>query len=442
MSNEQSNQEQLDRSLGPLMIWGLGVGYVISGEYFGWNLGLAEGGPYGFMLAMALVTLMYVCFTLSYAELACALPKAGGAFVYGHRAFGREIGFLVGWAQILEFVFAPPAIAFAIGAYLNTYFPTTSPLWFSVGAYGLFTLLNMWGVKHSALFELVITIFAVIELLIFTGVTLPHFSIEHFTQDPLPNGWAGSFAALPFAIWFYLAIEGVANLAEEAKDPQRQISRGFIYAMATLVFLAICVFVSSVGVAGWKAIVYDPQTQQPSDSPLPLAIALVVGNHHLFYHLLVTIGLFGLVASFHGILLVAGRALFEFGRVGYLPRRIGQTHPTRKTPHFALAVNGVIGLIALFLGHTGDMITLAVFGALFLYIVSMLSLLKLRRSEPELNRPYKTPLYPLLPYCALGIALLCMGSMYIFHLKIGLFFTALMGGAWGVYKVILAPKFD
>ena len=66
----------LSKSLGPLMIWGLGVGYVISGEYFGWNLGLIEGGPYGMLVATLIVTILYICFTLSYAELACALPEA------------------------------------------------------------------------------------------------------------------------------------------------------------------------------------------------------------------------------------------------------------------------------------------------------------------------------------------------------------------------------
>ena len=78
------------------MIWGLGVGYVISGEYFGWNLGLEHGGPYGMLVATLLVTVMYVAFVLSYAELACALPRAGGAFVYAQRAFGPRLGLVAG----------------------------------------------------------------------------------------------------------------------------------------------------------------------------------------------------------------------------------------------------------------------------------------------------------------------------------------------------------
>ncbi|MEL7340091.1 MAG: amino acid permease, partial [Bacteroidota bacterium] len=113
--------EGLKPSLGPLMLWGLGVGYVISGMYFGWNLGLPEGGTGGLAVATILVSIMYLCFTFSYTELACAIPKAGGAFDYARRALGPEFGFLGGMAQNIEFIFAPPAIAFAIGAYLGPF---------------------------------------------------------------------------------------------------------------------------------------------------------------------------------------------------------------------------------------------------------------------------------------------------------------------------------
>src|SRR5829696_5125116 len=101
--------EHLRRTLGPLMLWGLGVGYVISGMYFGWNLGLAEGGTLGFAIATFVIIILYICFTFSYTELACAIPKAGGAFDYTTRGVGKNIGFIAGMAQIIEFVFAPPA---------------------------------------------------------------------------------------------------------------------------------------------------------------------------------------------------------------------------------------------------------------------------------------------------------------------------------------------
>src|SRR6476659_1308316 len=108
-------KNELKRVLSPLMLWGLGVGYVISGMYFGWNLGLAEGGTLGLAIATFFIIILYTTFTFSYTELACAIPKAGGVFDYATKGLGKEIGFIAGMAQIIEFVFAPPAIAAAIG---------------------------------------------------------------------------------------------------------------------------------------------------------------------------------------------------------------------------------------------------------------------------------------------------------------------------------------
>jgi ethanolamine permease len=406
-SSVAGSGHSLERTLGPITIWALGVGYVISGMYFGWNLGLPVGGPYGLLLATVVVTVMYVTFVLGYMELSCALPRAGGAFVYAREAFGPGVGFLAGVAQCIEFVFAPPAIALAIGTYAALYRPEIPPWAFAVVAYGLFTGLNAWGVKQSALFELGITILAVGELLIFAGVALPRFEWTHFAQDPLPKGWVGAFAAVPFAIWFYLAIEGVANIAEEAKEPSRDLPRGFLLAMATLVLLAATTLFGAVGVAGWKAVVYPPGSETASDSPLPLALAQVFGPKHPLYHLVVGIGLCGLLASFHGIILVAGRATFELGRAGYFPTRLGVIHPDRRTPVWALVANMVVGLGALATGKTAEIIAVAVLGALTLYVVSMLSLFKLRASRPELPRPFKTPLYPVVPGVALVLAIGC-----------------------------------
>ena len=418
----------LKRTLGPFMIWGLGVGYVVSGEYFGWNLGLSHGGPLGMLVATLLVTIMYVTFVMSYAEVACALPRAGGVFIYANRAYGPTLGFAAGVSQLIEFLFAPPAIALAIGAYLQAY-TSAVPAWgFAVIAYFIFTGLNIWGVRQSALFELAVTVLAVGGLLLFAGTALPHFSWTYFAQDPLPNGWGGIMAALPFAIWFYLAIEGIANVAEETREPQRDISRGFISAMATLVFLALLVFFSAIGVRGWEAIVFDAAGNQ-SDTPLPLALGYLTGREGIIYHGVVVLGLFGLVASFHGILLIAGRATFEFGRTGYLPAIFGRTLPHRQSPAAALILNMLIAFGALATGQTGELITMAAFGALVLYMFSMASLFRLRKTEPDLPRPYVTPLYPYLPAVALFLSTVCFGAMLFTNPGIGFTFIAIMIGS-------------
>ena len=428
-ATETKTNAHLSRTLGPLMLWGLGVGYVISGMYFGWNLGLAEGGTYGLGLATIFIIILYITFTFSYTELACAIPKAGGVFDYATRALGKDAGFIAGMAQIIEFVFAPPAIAAAIGAYFHIFFPQIPVTVIAIVAYIIFTGLNIYGVKAAATFELVITILAVVELLIFAGATLPHFEWENVTVNAFPNGFKGAWAAIPFAIWFFLGIEGVANVAEEAVNPQRNILIGFGSALLTLIVLCILTFLSSVGVAGWEAIVYPSPGAEPSDSPLPLALAKITGNSGWLYHLLITIGLMGLVASFHGIILAAGRATFEFGRVGYIPVAFGKVHSKFKTPANALLINMVVGIIALLTGKTSEIITIACFGALTLYIFSMITVLVLRKKEPDIERPFKVPFFPYFPYIALIIAIISLIAMTTLNLSVAfVYFAILLAG--------------
>lgn len=407
------------------MLWGLGVGYVISGMYFGWNLGLEKGGTLGLAIATFFIIILYITFTFSYAELASAIPKAGGGFDYTRRAFGDTWGFVAGMAQNIEFIFAPPAIAFAIGAYFNLFFPSVPIIVISIISYILFTALNIRGVKISALFELGITLFAVGELLLFAGITLPDFSSDAFFENSLPNGISGIFAALPFAIWFFLGLEGVANVAEETINPQRTIKVGFSSALITLIVLCLLVFAGAVGVGGWENIVYRADGST-SDSPLPLALINIVGENNFLYHLLITVGLFGLIASFHGLILAAGRASYEFGKVRFAPPVFGKIHPTFHTPANALLLNMGIGILALLTGKTAEIITIAVFGALFLYFFSMISLIKLRMSEPELPRPFKVPFYPLFPYTALIITLVALIAMIVFNLVLFLLFFSIM----------------
>ena len=434
----------LKKALGPITLWGLGVGYVISGEYFGWNLGLPAGGTYGMLFAFALITVMYVTFVFSYTEMACAIPRAGGVFVYAQRGLGLTAGYLGGIAQAVEFVFAPPAIAMAIGGYIqlwiqaetvtafNAQWPIDITVFIALIAYIVFTALNIWGVKQAAVFELFVTVVAAAGLVLFTCVSAPHFTLTSFTANAWPNGWTGALAAIPFAIWFYLAIEGVANAAEEAVHPQRDVSRGFGGAILTLVVLACCAFFFSVGVGGWERVVYpadqlttiDGAVQvlpgaETSDSPLPLAFGQIAGDDSLLYHAIVAIGLLGLIASFNGIILASGRALFEMGRVGFFFRFMGRANRTTRTPVNALLVNWGVGITAILFLDTGGLITMSAFGAVTLYIVSMVALIRLRHTEPNLERPYMTPFYPVFPIVALLIALFSLATMAYFNFDAG-----------------------
>jgi ethanolamine permease len=258
----------------------------------------------------------------------------------------------------------------------------------------------------------------------------------------VPHGASGVLAALPFAIWFYLGIEGVANAAEEAREPQRDIAFGFGAALATLIGLALLVFVAAVGVAGWQAVVYAPGSSEPSDAPLPLALARVVGRDSALYALLLSVGLFGLVASFHGILLAAGRATLELGRAGFLPRILGRIHAASGTPRIALCVNMLLGVATILTGSTAEIITLSCFGALSLYVLSLSALFRLRHLEPALARPYRAPMYPWLAGSALAIALACMAALSVSQPRLLALFLGLNALAVLHYDVNIRRRTD
>lgn len=432
---EENGSPKLKRTLGPLMLWGLGVGYVIGGMYFGWNLGLKEGGTLGLAIATGFIIVMYLCFTFSYTELACAIPKAGGVYDYATRALGKNWGFIGGMAQNIEFIFAPPAVAFAIGAYFNLLIPGIPIIGFAIIFYLIFTFLNIRGIQAAAMFELFITIIAVVALLIFAGATLPSFEFKNLEKNALPNGYGGVFAAIPFAIWFFLAIEGVANVAEETRNPQKNILIGFGSAILTLVILCVLTFISSVGVGGWENVVFD-EAGGTSDSPLPLALKTVVGEGSWLWHLLITASIIGLVASFHGIILAAGRTTMEFGKTGSAPKVLGKIHSKFHTPYMALIFNMLVGIIALLTGKTGEIITIACFGALGLYIISMVSIIKLRKTEPDLERPFRVPFYPILPIIALIIATFSFVAMSVYNpLLLGIFLVIVFG-CFGIFRLV------
>lgn len=435
---------KLKSSLGPLHLWGIAVGLVISGEYFGWSYGWGAAGTLGFLVTTILVASMYAAFIFSYTELTAAIPHAGGPFAYSRRAFGPTGGLIAGLATLIEFVFAPPAIALAIGAYLNVQFPAPDPKTAAVGAYIVFTGLNILGVRIAATFELIVTVLAVLELLVFMGVVTPGFSVSNFVL----NGWAGQeqfsgaavagiFAAIPFAIWFFLAIEGAAMAAEEAKDPRRTIPVAYISGILTLLVLAFGVMIFAGGVGDWKAL-------SNINDPLPQAMKEVVGERSGWLHMLVWIGLFGLVASFHGIILGYSRQFFALAHAGYLPSALAKLHPRFQTPHRAIIVGGLIGIAAIYsdglinlqgMSLTAAMITMAVFGAIVMYIMSMLSLFKLRRSEPAMERPFKAPGYPMVPAVALVLAVVCLVAMAWFNVVIGLVFTGFMAVGYVYFQL-------
>lgn len=405
----------LKKAIRPIHLWAIAVGLVISGEYFGWNYGWGVAGTVGFLIATLIITVLYITFIFSFTELTTSIPHAGGPFAYSYKAFGPLGALVAGYATLAEFLLATPAIAFALGNYVHFLYPSLPVLWTAIGCYVVFTGINLLGIKESAIFTLVVTLLAVGELLIYMGIVAPSFKSTNFFHNAMPAGWGGVFAALPFAMWLYVCIEGVAMVAEEVKNPAKTIPAGYISGILTLMLLAIGVMVLTGGITDWQQLT-------AIDYPLPESIGIVLGKNNSITKLFAGIGLFGLIASFHSIIIGYSRQMFALGRSGFLPGILATVNRKYQTPHWSLLVGGLFGIIALCLGKTDQLVILSVLGAALMYIMSMISLFVLRKKEPALHRPFKVPLYPWFPAIALVLSIVALLAIMYYNRWLSLLF--------------------
>ncbi|HEV7871017.1 MAG TPA: ethanolamine permease [Modestobacter sp.] len=379
---------------GWLLLAGLGVSAVISGDYAGWNFGLAEGGFGGLLIAVVLMAVMYTAMVFGLAELGSALPTAGGGYTFARRALGPWGGYATGIAVLIEYAIAPAAIATFIGAYVESLglFGITDGWWVYLAVYALFIGVHLLGVGEALKAMFVVTAIALLGLIVFLVGAIPQFDAGNLlditptdaagASNFLPYGVIGIWAAFPFAIWFFLAVESVPLAAEEARDPARAMPRGIIAAMAVLVVLAVLMLVFTPGAGGSAAMA-------ESGNP-PVDALAAAGASGGLTRVVNYAGLFGLVASFFSIIYAYSRQTFALSRAGYLPRSLSVTN-ARKAPVLALLVPGAIGFVLSLTGQGAILLNMAVFGATVSYVLMMVSHIVLRRREPDLPRPYRTP---------------------------------------------------
>ena len=417
---EYFGKRTLRRHAGVWSLWALGVAAVISGDFFGWNFGLAYGFG-GLLVATLAITVMYFGLCYSIAEMSPALPHTGGAYSFARSAMGPWGGFTTGVAETIEYVITPAVIVVGIGSYMDTIsddlfgFTLPQALWWAI-FYAIFVGLNYIGVEASFRFTVAICLLSLAILVVFYAGALTELDFGKWAIET-NGGWfidgvPGVFYALPFAIWFYLAIEELPLAAEESADPRRDIPRGTIWGLVTLVVTGFLVLFLNSGIA--------PGSKGLSDSGEPLLDGLkTIFGSGTSASLLGLVAVAGLVASFHTIIFAYGRNIFSLSRAGYYPHPLSVTHGKRQTPHVALLVGAVIGWIAAYILHkwgTGTvgaaLLNMAVFGAVISYAMQCLSFILLRRRFPEIERPYRSPVGEWGAAVAGIIALISLGAIF------------------------------
>ena len=420
MSEHHVDQDYLAKrqlkkgTAGWVLLAGLGVSYVISGDFAGWNFGIGVAGWGGFAIAAVLMAVMYLTLVLSLAEMSAAIPAAGGGYSFARQVMGPSGGYLTGLAVLIEYVLAPAAIVVFIGAAVEALVGLNGPVIYAT-FYLIFVSIHLIGAGEALKLMMVITALAVFAILA-TAITLfgsfETANLFDIPPDPsiaganeyLPFGWHGVWAALPFGMWLFLAIEGVPLAAEEAKDPATDVPRGIVGAMLFLLVTAVLVVFLLAGAVGADAI---------GNSPVPLVDALKHTGNTTLATTVNVLGLAGLIASFFSIIYGYSRLVFALSRAGYLPRFLSLTNE-RKAPVWALAIPAALGFL-ISLTREGDLIiAMAVVGATISYALMALSHILLRIKHPDMHRPYKTPGGVLTSSICLVLAVIALTGVYAF----------------------------
>ncbi|RDL43241.1 ethanolamine permease [Marinomonas piezotolerans] len=418
-------KRQLKRgTAGWLLLAGLGVSYVISGDFAGWNFGIGEAGWGGFAVAAVLMGIMYLTLVLSLAEMSASIPAAGGGYSFARQAMGPVGGYITGLAVLIEYALAPAAIVIFIGSAVEELLGFNGPVVYAL-FYLVFIGIHLAGVGEALKVMMVISGLAVVAILGTAVALIGDFDASRLfdiaptdaagASEFMPFGWYGVWAALPFAMWLFLAVEGVPLAAEEAKDPAKDVPKGIIGAMIFLLFTATLVVLLLAGVTGAEAI---------GSSAVPLVDALNVAGKPTLATLVNVLALAGLVASFFSIIYGYSRLVFALSRAGYLPKMLSVTNE-RKVPARALIIPGIFGFLASLTGEGDLMLGMAVVGATVSYALMAISHILLRVKQPNLERPYKTPGGVITSGIALVLSIVALTGVYAYDPRAFMYTLAL-----------------
>jgi ethanolamine permease len=366
---------------------------------------------------------MYVCMVFCISELTAALPHAGGFYSFTRSAFGPLGGFICGVTDTIEYVLTVSVTVVAVAGYLQPLAPSV-PLWvWWVACYAVFLSINIFGVALTLSSQLWLTLIAIVVLFVFGAGVLQQgafhvASLFNVAPDPghsaqgLPKGIFGIFAAFPFAIWWYLAIESLPLAAEETHNVVRDVPKALITGIFTLLGLSLLVLLLNTGIAG------GADAMGKSAAPMSDALIAVFGKGALSTALIIA-AVAGLLTTIHGSIYAYGRVIFALSRAGYFPRILSVTGK-KKTPWLALLAGGAVGLACVFLidsfGATSKLgaalLNMAVFGAVISYSIVMLAYIKLKLTRKDLARPYQSPLGIFGAVLGTVLALVALGACF------------------------------
>jgi len=441
----------LKRSLGPLNVTLLGIGAIIGAGIFA-TIGTAAAGDASrpgagpsLMLSFCITAVVCAFTALCYAEMAAMVPISGSAYTYSYATMGELVAWIIGWDLILEYAIGNVAVAISWANYFRSFmhdaFGVDIPQWLSTdfrtarkipgliesaphvfglpivfnllafGIVALITIVLVWGIKESAEFNAVMVGVKILVLLFFIGIAFYFVSPSNMTKNwhPFqPTGWGGTLAGAAVVFFAYIGFDAVSTVAEETKNPARDLPIGIIASLIICTIFYVVVAAVFTGLIPYNELVRRLATEQAE--PLTMALGHVAPDARWAS----AVVSFGSVVAHTAVLLVfqlgQPRIFFSIARDGLLPPVFARVHPRFKTPHVTTILTGVVvGLFAAVMS-IDEMVDLTNIGTLFAFVLVCVGITILRYKDPGRARPFRVPFGAwLLPMAG---ALSCLFLMY------------------------------
>ena len=433
---------QLKRSVSAIQLTSMGVGAIIgTGIFVVIGKGAGIAGP-GVILSFVLAAVACTFSALSYAELASSIPVSGSAYTYSYATMGEVVAWIIGWDLILEYGVSVAAVAVGWGGNVNAFLDaafgvklpdaiSTSPS--DGGVFNLpavfivlaIMLLLVRGVRESAGANLVMVCVKLVVLTFFIIVAFVNFKADNL-QPFMPNGFHSVTAAAAIIFFAYIGFDAVSTGSEEARDPAKTLPFAVIGSLLICTLFYILTAVGALGIA-------TPAQMEGSDAPLATALDEGAGISWAAW----VLALGALIAITSVVLVIfygQTRIFFAMARDGLLPERMAQVHPRFGTPaKLTVGLGVLIALLAAFV-PLGAIVELVNIGTLFAFVLVNIGVIVLRRTRPDMPRPYRVPFSPVFPLLGVAFAVYLMSDLplatwirFVIWLAIGMTIYALYG---------------
>lgn len=409
-NSEEGGQHKLKRALTAFDITIMGIGAIIGAGIFvlTGTAAATHAGP-GIILSFVFTGIACAFTALCYAEFASMIPIAGSAYTYSYATLGELIAWIIGWDLILEYAVGACAVSIGWSSYfvdfLKKFFNIDFPVAFSMAPNlmpGTTTYINLpavlvilamtallvIGIKESAKFNNVVVVIKILIICFFLYVGAVIIKINPANWKPfMPFGWHGVMAGAALVFFAYIGFDSVTTTAEEAKKPQRDLPIGIIASLIICTVLYVAVAAVLTGITHYTKL----------NNPAPIAVALIEAGKAKLSGVVSVGAVVSLLSTMLVMLMAQPRIFFAMSRDGLLPQGLSKVHKKFGTPYITTILTGVVVAAAAGFGNIQTVAELCNIGTLFAFVLVCVGIIVLRRTKPDLKRPFKCPAVPLIP---------------------------------------------